>query len=39
MSPLKEVDDPELLNVPIEGVDVYVTNKEVDGKTLAELAS
>ena len=34
----KEVDDPELLNVPIEGVDVYVTNKEVDGKTLAELA-
>ena len=34
-----EVDDPELLNVPVEGVDVYVTNKEVDGKTLAELAS
>ncbi len=34
-----EVDDPELLSVPIEGVDVYVTNKEVDGKTLAELAS
>jgi putative transport protein len=34
----KEVDDPELLNVPIEGVDVYVTNKAVDGKTLAELA-
>ena len=34
----KEVDDPELLNVPIEGVDVYVTNKEVDGKTLAEMA-
>ena len=34
-----EVDDPELLNVPIEGVDVYVTNKEVDDKTLAELAS
>ena len=24
--------------MPIEGVDVYVTNKEVDGKTLAELA-
>src|SRR4029077_4739093 len=22
----KEVDDPELLNVPVEGVDVYVTN-------------
>jgi putative transport protein len=35
----KEVDDPELLSVPVEGVDVYVTNKEVDGKTLAELAN
>jgi putative transport protein len=34
----KEVDDPELLSVPAEGVDVYVTNKAVDGKTLAELA-
>ena len=34
----KEVEDPELLNVPVEGVDVYVTNKVVDGKTLAELA-
>ena len=34
----KEVEDPELLAVPVEGVDVYVTNKEVDGKTLAELA-
>ena len=34
-----EVDDPELLSVPIEGVDVYVTNKEVDDKTLTELAS
>lgn len=33
-----EIDDPELLNVPVEGVDVYVTNKEVDGKTLAEIA-
>jgi putative transport protein len=33
-----EVDDPELLSVPVEGVDVYVTNKETDGKTLAELA-
>lgn len=33
-----EVDDPELLNVPVEGVDVYVTNKAVDGKSLAELA-
>jgi len=36
--PVVEMDDPELLNVPVEGVDVYVTSKEVDGKTLAELA-
>src|SRR5262245_58002387 len=34
----EEVDDPELLNVPIEGVDVLVTNKAVEGKTLLELA-
>jgi putative transport protein len=34
----EEVDDPELLNVPVQGVDVYVTNKAVDGKTLVELA-
>jgi putative transport protein len=34
----KEVDDPELLNVPVEGVDVFVTNKAIDGKTLVELA-
>jgi len=34
----EEVDDPELLSVPVEGVDAYVTNKPVDGKTLAELA-
>jgi len=34
-----EVDDPELLSVPVEGIDVYVTNKEVDGKTLTELAA
>lgn len=34
----KEVDDPELLSVPVEGVDAYVSNKAVDGKTLAELA-
>jgi putative transport protein len=32
-----EVDDPALLAVPAEGVDVYVTNKDVEGKTLAEL--
>ncbi len=34
----QEIDDAELLSVPVEGVDVYVTNKAVDGKTLAELA-
>jgi putative transport protein len=33
-----EVEDAELLAVPVEGVDVYVSNKAVDGKTLAELA-
>ena len=35
----EEVDDVELLNVPVEGVEVYVTSKEVDGKTLEELAA
>ncbi|MEA2887199.1 MAG: putative transport protein [Bradyrhizobium sp.] len=34
----EEVDDRELLAVPVEGVDVYVTSKAVDGKTLAEVA-
>lgn len=34
----QEVEDPELLDVPIAGVDIYVTNKAVDGKTLTELA-
>src|SRR3954453_8763396 len=33
-----EVDDPELLAVPVAGVDVYVTNKAVDGKTLVEIS-
>jgi putative transport protein len=33
-----EVEDPELLAMPVEGIDVLVTNKAVDGKTLAELA-
>jgi len=37
-SAAQEVDDPELLNMPVEGVDVYVTSKAADGKTLAELA-
>ncbi len=35
----EEVEDRELLAVPAEGVDVYVTSKAVDGKTLAELAT
>ena len=34
----QEVDDRELLAVPIEGVAIYVTSKLVDGKTLTELA-
>ncbi len=34
-----EVEDRELLAVPVEGVDVLVTNKDVDGKTLAEIAA
>ncbi|GAV33287.1 aspartatealanine antiporter [Roseomonas sp. TAS13] len=33
-----EVDDPELLSVPMEGVDVVVTQKAVDNRTLAELS-
>jgi putative transport protein len=35
----EEVDDPELLSATIEGVDVFVSNKEVDGKTLEELGN
>jgi len=35
----EEVDDRELLAVPIEGLDVYVTNKKVDGQRLADLAT
>lgn len=37
-SAAQEVDDRELLAVPTEGVDVFVTAKEADGKTLAELS-
>lgn len=33
-----EVDDPELLAVPVAGIDVLVSRKEVDGKTIRELA-
>src|SRR5881396_4447090 len=34
-----EVEDRELLAVPVEGVDVLVTNKDVDSKTIEELAT
>ncbi len=34
----EEVDDRELLAVPIEGVDILVTSKQADGKTLEELS-
>ncbi len=37
-SGLREVDDRELLDVPGDVVDVVVTNKEIDGRTLADLA-
>ncbi|MNS18963.1 Aspartate/alanine antiporter [compost metagenome] len=33
----KEINDPELLNFTIETVSVLITNKEVIGKTLAEI--
>ena len=34
----REVEDSELLNVQTEGVDIYITNKEVDGHTLQEMS-
>jgi putative transport protein len=34
----EEIDDREVLAVPVQGVDILVTSKEVDGKTLAQLA-
>jgi putative transport protein len=34
----EEVDDKELLDVPVEVVDVLVTNKEIADKTLADLS-
>jgi len=34
----REVEDAELLNIPTEGVDIYITSKEVDDKPLEELA-
>jgi putative transport protein len=33
----EEVEDRELLAMPVAGVDVLVTNKEIDGKTLVDL--
>jgi putative transport protein len=37
-SGLREVDDRELLDVPSDVVDVVVTSRAIDGRTLAELA-
>lgn len=34
-----EVEDRELLDLPVEGIDVVLTNKKLAGKTLAELAA
>lgn len=34
----KEVEDVALLDVQTEGVDIYITNKAVDGRSLEELA-
>jgi len=34
----REVEDAELLDIKTEGVDIYVSNKSVDGKRLEELA-
>jgi len=33
-----EVEDADLLDVPIEGTEILITNRRVDGKTLGELA-
>ena len=35
---IAEIEDPELLDVPVEGTDVLLTGHQADGKTLAELA-
>ncbi len=37
-SGLREVDDIELLDLPVDVVDVVVTSKEIDGRKLADLA-
>ena len=36
---LREVDDKALLDIPAEELDVVVTNREIDRRTLAELAN
>ncbi|MEW5420751.1 aspartate-alanine antiporter [Amorphus sp. 3PC139-8] len=33
-----EVDDPELLRVPVEGTDILITSRQLVGKSLAQLA-
>ena len=35
----QEVEDPELLSIPVEALEVVLTNKAVAGKTIAELAT
>ncbi|MDM0015370.1 aspartate-alanine antiporter [Variovorax sp. J22P168] len=35
---LEEIEDPELLDMPATIVDVFVTSKAINGKTIAELA-
>ena len=35
----REIEDRELLDIPVEIVDVLVTNKKIAGKTLAELSA
>ncbi|MEQ1800866.1 MAG: aspartate-alanine antiporter [Gammaproteobacteria bacterium] len=35
----REVDDPELLDIPVMVVDVFVTQKDAAGRTLADLGS
>lgn len=35
----EEVADPELLDIPVESIDLVLTSKEANGKTLLELAN
>ena len=35
----QEVEDPELLKIPVESLDVVLTSKDAAGKTIAELAA